>query len=445
MAPTIQDHVFSVPRAQAEILQRYNMFKNLSEIVYHPDNYDASVLVANKEEFINEVKTAYKELATFTAGVITNVASSTVDKTVAQDFLSSSGREFSTFLNLYSRKCLQVQNRESLDPNQDRSNSGSDISARSEAEEKARLAKVDRDIDIVKMSDAIDGLRLEVNVEDDWSTADSNRVEIAMNNIASWRKKLSFVKNKFWDIQRNTEAYNLDEEELARTEITLNTIVGETEAAIEKIQGEDCVRCLYSGLDKSKVSPIKYPTFSGSLSEDYTKWEKETRDTLVKNLVRTEDKPKVVRSNLKGEALKLIPDNIVDVEVLFSALRDIYGEASRVMRRRKDQLQALGEFPLIKGKTRVPSQVHKQVEWLLAAEMILDDIVELAKESPDLDRGAYNPDALKEYLEVFPMDTSTKLSKVTGNTETMVKTLLEIHVKDKRKELQETLKYLKSD
>ena len=444
MAPTIRDHVFSVPGAQAEILQRYNVFKNL-EIVYHPDNYDASVLVANKEEFINEVKAAYKELNTFTAGVITNVASSTVDKTVAQDFLSSSGREFSTFLNLYSRKCLQVQNRESLDPNQDRSNSGSDISARSEAEEKARLAKVDRDIDIVKMSDAIDGLRLEVNVEDDWSTADSNRVEIAMNNIASWRKKLSFVKNKFWDIQRNTEAYNLDEEELTRTEIALNTIVGETEAAIEKIQGEDCVRCLYSGLDKSKVSPIKYPTFSGSLSEDYTKWEKETRDTLVKNLVRTEDKPKVVRSNLKGEALKLIPDNIVDVEVLFSALRDIYGEASRVMRRRKDQLQALGEFPLIKGKTRVPSQVHKQVEWLLAAEMILDDIVELAKESPDLDRGAYNPDALKEYLEVFPMDTSTKLSKVTGNTETMVKTLLEIHVKDKRKELQETLKYLKSD
>ena len=445
MAPTIQDHVFSVPGAQAEILQRYNVFKNLSEIVYHPDNYDASVLVANKEEFINEVKTAYKELATFTAGVITNVASSTVDKTVAQDFLSSSGREFSTFLNLYSRKCLQVQNRESLDPNQDRSNSGSDISARSEAEEKARLAKVDRDIDIVKMSDAIDGLRLEVNVEDDWSTADSNRVEIAMNNIASWRKKLSFVKNKFWDIQRNTEAYNLDEEELARTEITLNTIVGETEAAIEKIQGEDCVRCLYSGLDKSKVSPIKYPTFSGSLSEDYTKWEKETRDTLVKNLVRTEDKPKVVRSNLKGEALKLIPDNIVDVEVLFSALRDIYGEASQVMRRRKDQLHTLGEFPLIKGKTQVSSQVHKQVEWLLAAEMILDNIVELAKESPDLDRGAYNPDALKEYLEVFPMDTSTKLSKVTGNTETMVKTLLEIHVKDKRKELQETLKYLKSD
>ena len=445
MAPTIRDHVFSVPGAQAEILQRYNVFKNLLEIVYHPDNYDASVLVANKEEFINEVKAAYKELATFTAGVITNVASSTVDKTVAQDFLSSSGREFSTFLNLYSRKCLQVQNRESLDPNQDRSNSGSDISARSEAEEKARLAKVDRDIDIVKMSDAIDGLRLEVNVEDDWSTADSNRVEIAMNNIASWHKKLSFVKNKFWDIQRNTEAYNLDEEELTRTEIALNTIVGETEAAIEKIQEEDCVRCLYSGLDKSKVSPIKYPTFSGSLSEDYTKWEKETRDTLVKNLVRTEDKPKVVRSNLKGEALKLIPDNIVDVEVLFSALRDIYGEASRVMRRRKDQLQALGEFPLIKGKTRVPSQVHKQVEWLLAAEMILDDIVELAKESPDLDRGAYNPDALKEYLEVFPMDTSTKLSKVTGNTETMVKTLLEIHVKDKRKELQETLKYLKSD
>ena len=445
MAPTIQDHVFSVPGAQAEIVQRYNVFKNLSEIVYHPDNYDASVLVANKEEFMNEVKAAYKELATFTAGVITNVASSTVDKTVAQDFLSSSGREFSTFLNLYSRKCLQVQNRESLDHNQDRSNSGSDISARSEAEEKARLAKVDRDIDIVKMSDAIDGLRLEVNVEDDWSTADSNRVEIAMNNIASWRKKLSFVKNKFWDIQRNTEAYNLDEEELARTEIALNTIVGETEAAIEKIQKEDCVRCLYSGLDKSKVSPIKYLTFSGSLSEDYTKWEKETRDTLVKNLVRTEDKPKVVRSNLKGEALKLIPDNIVDVEVLFSALRDIYGEASRVMRRRKDQLQALGEFPLIKGKTRVPSQVHKQVEWLLAAEMILDDIVELAKESPDLDRGAYNPDALKEYLEVFPMDTSTKLSKVTGNTETMVKTLLEIHVKDKRKELQETLKYLNSD
>ena len=115
------------------------------------------------------------------------------------------------------------------------------------------------------------------------------------------------------------------------------------------------------------------------------------------------------------------------------------------MRRRKDQLKDLGEFPLIKGKTRVPSQLHKQVEWLLAAEMILDDIVELAKKSPDLDRGAYNPDALQEYLEVFPIDTTTKLSRITGNTEALVKNLLQVHVKDKRKELQDTLKHLKSD
>ena len=445
MAPTIQEHVFSVPGVQAEILMRYNMFKNL-ESVYHPDGYDTSVLVANKEEFTGEVKAAHKELAQFTAGVIVNAASSAEDKTVAQNFLTSTGKELSTYLNLYSRKCLQVQYRGSLlDSNQDRSNSGSDISStNSETVEKARVAKVDRDVDVNKLTDAIESLHLEVSAED-WSNADSNRVEIAMSSVSPWREKLSLIKNKFWDIQRNTEAYNLDVYLLNRCETELSTIVGETEAAIEKLQEEDRTRCLYSGLDKSKVSPIKYPTFSGSLSEDYTKWERETRDTLVKNLVRTEDKPKVVRSNLQGEALKLIPDTVIDVEVIFSTLSDIYGDASRVMRRRKDQLKDLGEFPLIKGKTRVQSQLHKQVEWLLAAEMILDDIVELAKKSPDLDRGAYNPDALQEYLEVFPMDTTTKLSRITGNTEALVKNLLQVHVKDKRKELQDTLKHLKSD
>ena len=445
MAPTIQEHAFSVPGAQEEILQRYTVFKNL-EIVYTPDSHDASVLIANKEEFITEVKTAYKELATYTAGVITNAASSAVDKSVAQEFLTSSGREFSNFLNLYSRICLQVQNRDSvLDPNQDRSNSGSDVSASSEAVEKARVAKVDRDIDIIKMADAIDCLRLDINKEQDWTTADSNTVEIAMKNIASWRDKLSFIKNKFWDIQRHTQAFNLDEDVLSQNEIDLNTIVGETEAAIEKIQKEDRDRCLYSGLDKSKVTPIKYPTFSGCLSEDYVKWEKETKEVLVKNQVRTEDKSKIVRSNLTGQALKLIPETIANVEVLFSALSDLYGDPSRVMKNRKDQLTALGVLPAVKGKTRVSSQVRAQVEWLLSAEMILEDIVNLAKISPDMDRGAYNPDALQDYLDVFPMKTTTELSQVQGNIQAKVKSLLQVHVKDRRKELQDTLKSLKSD
>merc|ERR1740128_364425 len=181
------------------------------------------------------------DLARYVVSVITNAASSAVDKAVAQDFLTSSGREFSAYLSLYSSKCLQVQqNRDSLlHPNQDRSNSGSDVSASSETAERARVAKIDRDIDVVKLTDAIDSLRLEVNIEDDWSTADSNRVEIAMGSVTSWREKLSFIKNKFWDVQRNTEAYNLDVDVLARNEISLDTIVGVTEAAIEKIQEED--------------------------------------------------------------------------------------------------------------------------------------------------------------------------------------------------------------
>ena len=115
------------------------------------------------------------------------------------------------------------------------------------------------------------------------------------------------------------------------------------------------------------------------------------------------------------------------------------------MRNRKDQFQALGEFPVIKGKARISNQVRSQVEWLLAAEMILEDIIELAKISPDMDRGAFNPDALKQYLDVFPMKTTTELSKVHGNTQAKVKNLLQVQVKEKRKELQDTLKNLKSD
>ena len=438
MAPTIQEHEFSVPGVQAEIMMRYNIFKNL-ESVYHPDNYVTSILVANKDEFTGEVKSAYKDLAHYIAGVIVNVGSSAVDKMVAQDFLTSTAREFSTYLSLYSAKCLQVQSPDSsVNLTQARSNSDSNT-------EMARMAEIERDIDIMKMTDAIEGLRLEVNKEEEWSKSDSNTIEIAMGNVTKWREKLSFIKNKFWDVQRNTEAFDLDKDIFDRNEISVDTIVGETEAAIEKIQEEDRARCLYSGLDKTKVSPIKFPKFSGSLSEDYVKWEYETRDALVKNLVRTEDKPRVVRSNLTGQALKLIPDTIADVEVLFSALRDLYGEASRVMRSRKDQLQALGEFPAIKGKSRVAGQVRAQVEWLLSAQMILEDIVEIAKSSPDMERSAYNPDALKEYLEVFPIEVLAKLSKVQGNIETRVKTLLQVHVKEKRTELQDTLKNLKSD
>ena len=442
-ATDVQNHQFSVPGAREEILSMYGLFKNI-EMVHNPEDYDVDVLIANKDDFVGEVKSAYKATAKFLIDLIVGNESSAEDKIICRAMLTTIAKELGTFLSRYHAKCLQVQTPDtSLNPNRDRSLAGSSVSAQPDQAEKVRMAKVEVDIDEAKLNDAMESLTIEIKKEDDWVTVDSNKVEVAMGHVTRWRERLEFMKSRVWDIQKNTQTYNLDSQTFDRVEMSLNTIVGETEAAISAIEEQDQVRCLYSGLDKSKVSPIKYPVFSGAISEDYVKWERETRDALVKNRVRTEDKVKVIRTNLSGKPLKLIPDTMTNPETLFSALGDLYGEPSRVMRTRKDQLKSLGEFPLIKPGKSARNQMQGQVEWLLSAELYLSDIFELAKLSPDMDRAAFNPDSYREVLESFPMDVSRKMTKVQGRTQDKMEHVLQVHVKDKRTELQQTLKFLK--
>ena len=305
------------------------------------------------------------------------------------------------------------------DPNQDRSISGSDVSAHSEAEEKTRVAKIKRDIDIVEMSDAINCLRLEINAKDDYTIADSDKVEIAMNNVTTWRDKLSFIKNKFRDIQRATQTINHDVDVLKENKhtwqvckIDLNAIVGETEAAIEKIHEEDRIRCLYSGHDKSKVTPFKYPIFSGSISQDYVKWEIQIRRALAEDQIKPEDKVTVVRSKLTGRALELIPHGIKDVEVLFSVLFDMYRVPNGVIKKYEDHVSVLGSFP-------TSSQVYNQIKYHESSIEILDA------------------------FELFPIKTASKLepelSKIRAKVEAKVKDQLRNKINGEIKNRIETL------
>ena len=113
----VQNHQFSVPGAREEILSMYGLFKNI-EMVHNPEDYDVDVLIANKDDFVGEVKSAYKATAKFLIDLIVGNESSAEDKIICRAMLTTIAKELGTFLSRYHAKCLQVQTPDtSLNPN----------------------------------------------------------------------------------------------------------------------------------------------------------------------------------------------------------------------------------------------------------------------------------------------------------------------------------------
>ena len=46
---------------------------------------------------------------------------------------------------------------------------------------------------------------------DDWSTAQSYEVEVAMTKIESWKNQMRNIQNTLYTLQKNVRCFNLDE------------------------------------------------------------------------------------------------------------------------------------------------------------------------------------------------------------------------------------------
>ena len=113
-----------------------------------------------------------------------------------------------------------------------------------------------------------------------------------------------------------------------------------------------------------------------------------------------------------------------DIDTAWEILKNMYGDASRVMEARKRKIKDMGSFP----RSGTPQVMLKnQIEWITKLEVTLNDIKELAEESAQMERGAYSSDMmhlimsyflnmirkeLQVEMEILPDDGNKRLLKI---------------------------------
>ena len=76
---------------------------------------------------------------------------------------------------------------------------------------------------------------------------------------------------------------------------------------------EDKERALFS-LEQSKGDILKYPPFAGDAGQDFVKFKEKMEYRFKRNQVAKQDHLEKLRENLKGQALRLIPETTEDID-----------------------------------------------------------------------------------------------------------------------------------
>ena len=114
-----------------------------------------------------------------------------------------------------------------------------------------------------------------------------------------------------------------------------------------------------------------------------------------------QDQLEKLLENLKGQALRLIPDTTEDIDAAWGVLKDAFGNATRVLQHRLDVLGSMGDLPA--GNDKGTPNFAKQVEFLLKLENVVRDIIELGQgDDVDMMYLAYNSRTIGTIINKFP-------------------------------------------
>ena len=152
--------------------------------------------------------------------------------------------------------------------------------------------------------------------------------------------------------------------------------------------------------------------FTGDQGEDFSRFKREMEKALRQNRVTRSDQAAKLRDSLTGHAKQLVPDTMENIDDAWEVLHAAFGDASRVMKAKKDKLAAMGSYPAA-GRGSAP--IKKQVEWLMSLELVLKDIVDLGSTSADMDREAFSGWTLSKILSMFPLLIQADLTTCKGD------------------------------
>ena len=315
------ENLFDHPEVKRGMTLRTSRFAEVIEL-YNPQDYPPELITKDKEIWIGKVETKFFDIVDYADSLREREGVTEEDYLRINEWVKKARNDFKKFVIDVSSKCNHVVG--SVDATV-HSNNNSNDSATSVDSERKKMAEVEVSINSEKISDGVQSLNADIRKFRDWSAAESHEIELAMNKIDSWKTQMKSLKEKLYSMKRSTNSYDLDNSTLIGSEAALNTLNAELELVVDTIEHEDRERCLYS-LNKSKPYDVKFPQFSGSIDEDFLKFQKDVKNCFRVNRIRLEDQPSKLRENLKGSAMKLIPATMTNIDECWDILLGIYGD-----------------------------------------------------------------------------------------------------------------------
>ena len=426
-------NLFDLPEVKRGLTSKTSRLEQAIDL-YSPDDYPPNVVSNNKDTWIGKVEQKFFDIVDFADGLKEKDSVTEEDIEKINDWVKKARTNFQKYVIDVDARC-NITGAGAITGAAFNANN-SDESAVSVNTECRKIAEVEVKIHSERISDCVKTLKAEIKKFDDWSKVESHEIEKAMRKIVSWKTQMKSLKEKLWSMKKNTNSFDLDNAILVRSEVAVNSIDAELELVIDHIEHEDRERCLYS-LNKSKSYDVKFPQFSGSMDEDFIKFQKDFKNCFRVNRIRLEDQPSKLRENLKGSVVKLIPATMTNIDECWDILLGIYGDPCRVISSRKTKIKALGSFP--KSTVKSEALIKSKVEWLLQIEICIKDIFDVAELSDDMDREAFNTSTYRTLIQLFPLDIHTELAKIKGNVKAQTEALFK-HIVTTRAELQSVLK-----
>ena len=261
-----------------------------------------------------------------------------------------------------------------------------------------------------------------------WSEASDDILTDSMKDLSKWDSAMSTVEDIYlvFDnlVQIHGEPNDADTTGYDSSSIKelLKEVRVDFKDAKTEVVKQDKDRWLHS-LDKGSVEALKYPTFSGDPGQDLLKFKEKMVYRFNRNRVSKMDQLEKLRESLKGQALRLVPESMIDVDAAWSALKDAFGDPSRVLYHRINSLKQLGDLP--PESVRGSPNFEKRVEYLLKFENIVHDIIELGKSDDDLYLLSFNANTVAEVINKFPNNLVLKLNKLPGKGKDRLINILE--------------------
>ena len=251
-----------------------------------------------------------------------------------------------------------------------------------------------------KKSEFMDQLRLlrdSLNLPDvdtiaeHWSSQSNSEVSKAMRKLTDWDKSLVRISSIFRQYEKLSKQFGEDAEDREAVLEEFVSLRNQVKDVSSTVQMEDDERNLQT-LAPNKSEKVKYPTFSGDPGEDLVKFKTRMAECFLKNQIPKSDQLDVLRENLKGAALKRVPDTLKDLDTAWQNLNEAFGSPLIVLRERLKCLAKVGHIP-------PDTNASKQITWFHDFGAVLQDIIDLGStDDMNLQMGAFGPTVQDQVL-----------------------------------------------